>query len=139
MIDLKAEYGKRYRITLDESAEIDGQTRADRLWLYQIACRRGHVYPHSRETLGAYCNKTPTIKRLIALSSVRVHQRGDRECTVTFRPEHLPEILPLLGPYVRRQVSEEERRRLVAMSAAHGFRRGHQLGREIDAPCDPEA
>ena len=36
MIDLEATYGDIYRITLDETATIPGQTRADRLWLQTI-------------------------------------------------------------------------------------------------------
>jgi hypothetical protein len=44
MIDLKATYGHRYRITLDPSADIEGQTREERLWLYQIPSRFGFAF-----------------------------------------------------------------------------------------------
>jgi hypothetical protein len=39
MIDLKAAYGDRYRITLDQSAEIPGQSTADRRWLQRVEGR----------------------------------------------------------------------------------------------------
>src|SRR3954466_14083815 len=49
MIDLKAVYGKRYRIGLDSSYELekyDGKTQ-DVAWYYEIIGRSGQLYNHS--------------------------------------------------------------------------------------------
>lgn len=125
MINLKSEFGSIYRVSLDESADIAGQTTEDRVWLWQIKCKRGHVYVHGVNTLGAYCDRSPSIKRLLALPFVKLHQRGDRECTVTFDPSHLEEVLQVLSPYKRRQVSEEERQRLASIGARTRLRPRH--------------
>lgn len=123
MIDLKARYRREYRITLDESATIPGQTQEERLWLYRIPCKYGHIYVHGTDTLGAYTDRRLIVSRLIALPGVKVHQRGDSECSVTFQPEHLENVAQLLQARRRRQVPEAERQRLAQMSATHGFKR----------------
>jgi hypothetical protein len=127
MIDIKAAYGHRFKITLDESAEIDGQTREERLWLYQIPGRHGHVYVHGRETLGAYIRlHGDRLDRLLAIPSVRKHQIGDREASATFPPEALEAVAEVLALRRRRQLSDTERRRLVEATAGTRFRPGRK-------------
>jgi hypothetical protein len=110
MIDLKAAYGGTYRIALDQSATIPGQSRADRLWLLQIPCRYGHIYVHGIETLGAYAAGRLIAGKLAALRGIRVHQRGDSEVTVVFPPEEFPAVASLLQARKRRRVSDEQAR-----------------------------
>jgi hypothetical protein len=93
--DLTALAGDRYRIALDESWE-PGEEQA---WYVQIPCKQGHVYVHGVDRLGAYTDRRGLMARLAELGTV--HQRGDREMTVTFDPIRLPEVLGLLG--ARRQ------------------------------------
>lgn len=111
MIDLKATYGDTFRITLDESAKSPGTSREDKLWCYRIPCRRGHIFVHGENTLGAYCDRRLIRKRLAALPGVRVHQDGDRETTVTFDPALLPKVAELLQARRRVRLSPEERQR----------------------------
>jgi hypothetical protein len=108
MLDIRALYGKTYRLKMDESASIPGQTAADRLWLQQIRCRYGHIYPHSVDTLGAYTDRRLIIGRLIAIPGVTLHQLGDSECSVIFDPAHLPQVAELLRAYKRRRLSPEK-------------------------------
>jgi hypothetical protein len=117
MLDLKAQYGRLYRVALDESADVD-TARADRPWFYRIACRRGHVYLHGPETLGAYTDRKRIAKRLVALPGVRVHQRGDTEATVVFAPEALGPVLELLQVRRRPVLSEARRAELAARMSA---------------------
>lgn len=113
MIDLKARFGDRYRIALDESAEIPGQTREERLWLYQIPGKFGHVYVHGRETLGAYVRTrrdgSNRLGRLLAIPGARLHQRGDDEAAVTFPPEALGVVAGILRLRERPKQSPEQR------------------------------
>src|ERR1700686_2649258 len=53
-VDLKARFGERYRIR----KEADGVTwyatpETERLWLLELRCRYGVVYPHGGDLLGA--------------------------------------------------------------------------------------
>jgi hypothetical protein len=54
MVDLKAIAGSKYKIKLDESAEVD-TTHEGRLWYYQIPCRgKSHIGVWGENTLSAY-------------------------------------------------------------------------------------
>jgi hypothetical protein len=123
MIDLKATYGMTYRVVLEETAAIEGQTREDRLWLYRIPCKgKDHIYVHGTATLGGYCGRSKKIRdRLKAIPGVKVHQDGDRECIVIFPPEVLPQVAEVLGAKKRRQLSEEHRQRLSESNARYRF------------------
>lgn len=103
MKNIKDEYGHLYRISRDESATIKGQSRADRDWLYQIPAKYGHIYMHDKETLGAYCNGRKTMTKLIRLPKVELCQWGERECSVKFPPEAMPEVAALLKARKRRK------------------------------------
>jgi len=124
LIDLKATFGERYRIKLDESAEIPGQSKADRLWLYQIHGKYGHVYVHGRETLGAYVRTrrdgSRRLPRLLEIPGATLHQRGDDEASVTFPPEAIESVASILVLRRRRKVTDEQRRRLAEMRAKVG-------------------
>src|SRR4051812_44715639 len=100
MIDLKARFGDRYKIALDESANIAKQSEADRLWLYQIPGRYGHVYVHGADALGAYVQTyndgSDRLGRLLSLPGARLHQRGDREASVVFLPAALEAVAGIL-------------------------------------------
>jgi hypothetical protein len=125
LIDLRATCGHRYRITLDESAEIDGQTRDERLWLFQIPGRFGHVYVHGWDTLGAYVRlHGDRLNRLLAVPGARIHQRGDREASLTFPPEALEAVAAVLALRRRRRLSDDRRRQLAEVSAGTRFRSG---------------
>jgi hypothetical protein len=95
-INLKTAYGFLYKITFDPAAAIEGQSKADRLWLQQIPCKYGHIFVHGHETLGAYAKGRLITGKLAALPGVRVHQRGDSEVSVVFSPEVFPAVADLL-------------------------------------------
>lgn len=119
MIDLRSLYGSIFKIILDESAAVSGLSRADKLWLYQIPCRFGHIYVHGTDRLGAYCHGRQRIKPLLDIPGVTLHQRGDSEVSVTFAPEALPLVADLLKARRRRVLSDSHkemlRKRLAAL------------------------
>jgi hypothetical protein len=110
MIDLKQLFGDTFRVVLDESAELDGQTREERLWLLRLKGKRGHVYVHSKTRLGAYLERPATAtygQQLLAVPSAQLHQSGDREMTATFDPVDIDAVAKVLGLYRRKQYSPE--------------------------------
>ena len=133
MIDLKGLAGKRYRVALDKSRS-DEPSRAERLWLYQIPCMYGHIGVWGENTLSAYTDRKLVMKRLAAISGAKVVQQGDSEVQVTFPPERLHAVAQLLRARVKRQVSEEDRQKLIARLAARRF--SPHTGRAPGAPRD---
>jgi hypothetical protein len=137
MIDLKAQFGKRYRITLDPSAV--GEPRAEHAWYYRIACKRGFVSVHGKDTLAAWTDRRLLKSKLASVPGVKVHQEGDAEIRVLFPVECLDGVLEVLQPYVRRQLSPEQRQlgaerlRQWRESSAHDTPQD-----EIDVPDDPD-
>lgn len=117
MLDLKRQFGRTYRIALDESAEIDGQTREERLWLYQIPCKHGHIYVHGKDRLGVYCSKPNVIPVVLAIPGVVLHQRGDREASATFDPAILAQVAQVMRAKKRRVPSEAQLEHLAKITA----------------------
>jgi hypothetical protein len=118
MIDLRAQHGHRHQLTLDSSADIDGPTRDAGIWSYQVACKPGHVYPHGEQVLGAYADRLHLIASLIGIPGVKVHVRGDTECSVTFpadEPGIFGQVARVLQPFRNSQMSEAELEQLAAM------------------------
>ena len=145
VVDLKRLAGRRYRIVLDESAELDGSI-ADCPWYHRIPCRYGHIGVWGENTLSAYASGRIITGKLAAILGVRVVQRGDSEIQVTFAPELLETVASVLGARQRRRVTlteeqKAERRRL--MLAVHDLKRGASranasaVGRSIDSSSQP--
>ncbi len=117
MIDLKLLAGARWRISLDESAEQD-TSGVERLWLYRLEGRRGHVYVHSSNELGAWTNNRGMRDRLAALPGSRLHQCRDREWSFILPVKHLDEAAGIVKARRRRRsATKEERARLIATQA----------------------
>jgi hypothetical protein len=129
MIDLKATYGDTYRITLDDSTKIPDQSQADRLWLYRIPARYGHIYVHGVNTLGGFTDRPKIATRLMALDGVKTHQHGDREVTVIFTPDRLPAVAELLQAKRRWYLDPERKAAAVARCADMNERRRRKEGR----------
>ncbi len=48
--------------------------------------------------------------------------RGDMETVITFHIDAVKQVLAVMKPYRRRQVSDAERTRLRELSVTHGFK-----------------
>lgn len=119
-IDLEARFGSRYRIILEEHAHM--WPMSERPWLARIRCRHGHVGVQGGERLYAFTNRPRIGARLRALPFIGKAQ-GDVEVRVVFPVDHLADVLAILIPYRRRQITEADRERLRAVGAAHRFGR----------------
>jgi hypothetical protein len=113
VIDLKARFGDRYKIVLDESASVDTD-RETRLWCYRIPCRYGFISVWGEDTLAGYTDRARMISRLIAVPGVTVRRRGDTECRVIFPPRCSDAVADVLQARRRVRLSAEERERRAA-------------------------
>ena len=82
----------------------------------------GHVYAWGTTRLAASTN-TPgsTASKLKALPGVEVWQDGSDGCTVLFAVDLLDQVADLLRLRRRRQVTDEERKRLSTLGHRHRF------------------
>jgi hypothetical protein len=65
--------------------------------------------------------------------------QGDAEVRVVFHLDHLADMLAVLRPYRRGQVSEAERERLQALLARHGFGAAAISKSDLTAPESTQA
>ena len=88
LINLKAQFGKQYRVTYEESyyAEYGPNARIEDPCLMILLCKYGHIYPHGGATLAASVDGHPNVAgKLRRLRCCRIHQDGDfGELTVLF-------------------------------------------------------
>lgn len=136
MIDLKSMYGDTYKITLDESGKIPGQSREDRLWNYRIPCKFGHIYVHSADMLGAFTDRRGVRSRLRSIPGVRVHQVGDVELSVVFPPSIFPQVAEVLHPRRRPSYTDEQRRAMADRMAALRSRSRENGGQAAQGEAD---
>ena len=117
-INLREQYGKRYRVAYEESYNAAYGPRANRedLWLIIVLCRYGHVYPFGGNTLAASVDGHPNVAGLVRrLPCCQVWQDGDfGELTVLFDVADFDEIAKIMRPRRRRQVSPEQKAILLA-------------------------
>ena len=126
-VNLKERFGRKYRVTYEESyyAQYGPRAQTDDPWLQIIPCRRGHIFPWGDNILAASTNgRGPTAHKLAALDFTTISQDGDDGVTMLFPVERFPEVAELMKPRRRRQVSDQERQRLLEIGAKHAFQHG---------------
>lgn len=125
-IDLTEHFGRKYRIAMEEGyyAQYGPRARVDDPHYQIIPGARGHVYAWDSERLAASTN-TPgsTATKLKALPYAEIWQDGSDGSTVLFPPDHLNEVAGLLKLRLRRQVTDQDRRRLSELGRRHRFQR----------------
>ena len=128
-IDLKARFGRRYRVEYEESyyAEHGAGARVDDPWLMVIPCENGHICPWGGSTLAA-CTKAAgsVASRLKALSFTTVAQDGSDGANVLFDVEHFDVVAKIMKPRRRRRLSPEARHAAGERLAKWRFRQAVQ-------------
>jgi hypothetical protein len=112
MLNLKELSGKKYRISLDESYEA-GADDNGKLYYYQIQGRYGHIYTHGPERLGVHVKGRLKIGKVGAIPGLKLHQRGETEATYVFAPELLDRVATEIKAKKRRQLTDEQKARLI--------------------------
>ena len=101
-IDLEVEFGRRWRIELDESA---GGRRKDP-WMLTIPCRNGHLYPAGPDLIGAATNRPGAIvRKLRAIPGVVVEADGTDGANVVFTRAALRHVARVMKPRSCRKLS----------------------------------
>ena len=115
-IDLKKQFGERYRIEYEESylADRGDGARAKDPWLYVIRGKFGHVYPHGKSTLTVSVDGHPNIAaKFRRLKYLTVIQDGDDgELTAIFDVDNFERIAIIMKLRRRPRLSSEQRIRM---------------------------
>lgn len=109
LINLKAEYGGRYRVVDDGTDDSD---RAERVWCMEIRGKYGAIYPHGTDGTLAVRVESARVARRFAPLGLQVVQRGDDEVVFLFAADLIDKMAALIRARRRRQVSPERRAQL---------------------------
>ena len=119
-IDLRAEYGHRWKIGLDAAA---GGRWSDP-WNFQILCRHGEICPWGNGLLAASTHHAGAVaNRLLSLEGIEAIHDGDDGASVTFPISKLKEVAKVMKPRTARhanpaQLAALERGRLHRLTTA---------------------
>ena len=94
-IDLEVEFGRRWRIELDEAA--NGRRKDP--WLFTIPCRNGHLYAAGSDLIGAVQNRAGAIvRKLRAIPGVGVEADGTDGANCIFTRAALRHVARVMKP-----------------------------------------
>jgi hypothetical protein len=101
-IDLRAEFGHRWKIGLDGTA----RGRWTDPWLYTIECRHGVIFPWGGDKLAASTAGPGAVaNRLVRLADVEVMHDGSDGATVVFFRRSIRAVASLMKPRRIRKAS----------------------------------
>jgi hypothetical protein len=133
-VNMKERYGRSYRVVSE-----DGNSRNSDPWLWQIPFRYGHLYPHGGTRLGAATTGRRIGQTLAKLPGVRIEQEAEDGYNLTFDVADFRKVAAIIRPRRRRQLSPEQRARLVA-AGAEPLKRLHASSKvDRGAPESPGA
>ena len=119
-IDLRAEYGHRWKIGLDEAA----RGRWSDPWNFKILCRHGEICPWGDGILAASTHRAGAVaNRLLALEGVEAIHDGDDGASIAFPISKLKKVAKVMKPRTARhanpaQLAALERGRVQRVPAA---------------------
>lgn len=134
LINLKSQYGDRYRVVDDGT---DDRDRAERVWCMEIRGKYGAIYPHGADGTLAVRVESARVARRFTSLALKVAQRGDDEVVFVFTADLIDKVGALIRARRRRQVSPERRAQL-----AEGLKRARERAGRPDStvvsPCERE-
>lgn len=109
--NLKALYGKRYRVEYEESyyAQYGAKARVEDPWLMIIPCKHGHICPWTETKLAACSNTEWATGRLMRSPNVEVCQSGADGVNALFELKHFKEVAKIMKPMTVRKLSAEQK------------------------------
>ena len=111
MINLRQFCGDRYRVVDDGTDDSD---RSERIGCQEIRGKHGAIYPYGRNGSLAVRVESSRIAARVEALGLKVIQRGDFETVFLFESKQLKEIAAMIQAQKRRQLSPEEKAKLVA-------------------------
>lgn len=104
-MDLKAKYGKKYRVTTEDSfeQETDTESRRERWRYYEIRGKHGSVFPYSFDKLAVTFTSIQIANRF---DSLIIMQNGETERTCLIPSGGEDAVIRAIRPRNRRQLSE---------------------------------
>lgn len=114
-MDLRVEYGNKYRIEYEKAyyCEYGRRARAEDPELQIIPCRHGEIFIWDANRLAVGTNsRGPIAKKLMGLDCVKVEQDGDDGVTLSFSPEHFRDVADVVKPRTNRRLSKRQLRAL---------------------------
>lgn len=101
-IDLRAEFGHRWRIVLDEAA--GGRWKDP--WNHRILCRYGHICSWGGDLLAASTHGAGAVaNRLMKLAGVEIAHDGDDGATVVFPRPLMRAVTAVMKPRTVRRTT----------------------------------
>ena len=101
-IDLRAEYGHRWKIGLDAAA---GGRWSDP-WNFKILCRHGEICPWGDGILAASTRRAGAVaNRLLALKGVEAIHDGDDGASIAFPISKLKDVAKVMKPRTARHAN----------------------------------
>jgi hypothetical protein len=130
LIDLKKQFGEKYRVRWDEAKKAGGWTNADHPWLMQIVGATGFISLHTPTTLAVVAIGKRKSLELAKLAGIdlklpisqqsprpgwRALQFGDWELRCAFPIEETDKVARLIGARVRKPMTPEQKARFAAI------------------------
>jgi hypothetical protein len=101
--------------------------QSDDPWLLVIPCQFGHIYPHSATHLGFASNGCGQVaKTVAALPGATITQDGSDGMNITFPVELFDQVAALVKPRRKRQLTPEQRAKLIEAGKAFQKKSGAQ-------------
>ena len=127
MIDLKKEYGKKYRIFMDEAwyietAESNPDKMKDKHWYYEIRGKYGVIYLYGVDKLAVRITANRIKNRIKTeyKDILSLYLEAEDESIFLFNPEYFEVVAKIIKAKKKRQITEEQKVKLV--EAGRNFR-----------------
>ena len=120
-VNLRETFGNRWRIGWDSAYDPRHVAKEDRdPRMMEIRCKGGiTIYPQGSTKLAVECDYHPQIARQLgSIPGVKLTQDGDHEKTFVFDVSLFDHVAAIVNPKRKRQLTEENRARLVATGKA---------------------
>ena len=113
-INLRQEFGRRYRVRFDPAYTAKGRPHAQRdPWMMVLPCRYGTIYPEGRRYLRIDLVRHNQIaRRLASLLDCAIVNDGDDEKTVHFPLKRFSDVAAIVRPNRRPEFSIERREQM---------------------------
>lgn len=113
-IDLQAQYGKVYKITVDPAAR--GQRKIDPMY-WVIQCKCGEIYPHGQGQLAVMVTGKKLANKMKQLDFLEIVQNCRDVIVFKFSVANFELVTEIVKPRKKRQLSSQVARKMGVATA----------------------